>query len=439
MACFNLAKCGAKLRTEAQNNDLRRHFEIASVRSRSPLNTSTGCYTTPQCLEKNVDQKNRLDREAARRSHGCLAVALSIFLLWTGAGESVAGVIFGFTSSGLDGGSRWDAAPRNFNLSGTNYERSLSGGLRYSLQGGSYQAYRDMFSWSGGAPSVAAFQTAVEQAFAAWTVPDPVSLFTTQVSFVADLNTPVVGIAGGGAADSRGAEIDLFAATDAGFWDPGNNSTQGETNFNAPGGTGPLTLTSGTAGYGGFAISGADIIINSNPGAVYTLDLFRRLLTHEIGHAIGLGDVEGSINPGRFIDDNFNGASSATAPATLTNSWTSLVNALNPALSALSRYTVPFADPGTTTTGVDILMESKGLGIATGNPLGNLTPMTNDDYGTRQFLYPSIIRVPEPTSLALAVVGVALALFHRLRRRRQSGDEQFAIETTATYGCVSVT
>ena len=26
-------------------------------------------------------------------------------------------------------------------------ERSLDGGLRYSLQGGSYQAYRDLFSW----------------------------------------------------------------------------------------------------------------------------------------------------------------------------------------------------------------------------------------------------------------------------------------------------
>jgi hypothetical protein len=29
-----------------------------------------------------------------------------------------------------------------------------------------------------------------------------------------------------------------------------------------------------------FSISGADVTINSNPGAVYSLDLFRRLLTH---------------------------------------------------------------------------------------------------------------------------------------------------------------
>jgi hypothetical protein len=32
LAFFNLAKCGAKRRTEAQNHDLRRYFAIASMR-----------------------------------------------------------------------------------------------------------------------------------------------------------------------------------------------------------------------------------------------------------------------------------------------------------------------------------------------------------------------------------------------------------------------
>jgi len=94
----------------------------------------------------------------------------------------------------------------------------------------------------------------------------------------------------------RGAEIDLFGAIDATLWNPGNTGTQGETFFNVV--SIPVTLTSGTVDYAGSrAISGADVVINSNPGAIYSLDFFRRLLTHEIGHAIGLGDVEGNSTP----------------------------------------------------------------------------------------------------------------------------------------------
>ena len=153
------------------------------------------------------------------------------------------------------------------------------------------------------------------------------------MTFVADLGTAVVGAnTGNGGLDVGGAEIDLFGSNDAFFWNPGNTGTQGETSFGAIGST--VTLTSGTANYAGStAISGADIIMNSNAGAIYTLDVFRRILTHEIGHAIGLGDVEGDISPGRFIDDNYDGTNSATALATLTNSWALLVNPLNPGAS----------------------------------------------------------------------------------------------------------
>ena len=52
-------------------------------------------------------------------------------------------VIFNQTGNMLGGGSRWDSISRIINGN----ERSLEGGLRYSLQGGSYQAYRDLFSW----------------------------------------------------------------------------------------------------------------------------------------------------------------------------------------------------------------------------------------------------------------------------------------------------
>ena len=330
------------------------------------------------------------------------AAGLGVWL--TGAaGIAGAGVMFNESPAGtIGGGSRWDAAPRT--IAGVG-ERSLDGGLRYALQGGSFQAYRDLFSWSGAVPGVAAFQAAVEQAFLAWTVVDPVSGFTTRITFVNDANTAVVGNnTGSGGVDSRGAEIDLFGSNDAQFWNVGNTGTQGETAFNDVNNT--VTLTSGTANYAGSrAISGADIIINSNTGALYTLDVFRRLLTHELGHALGLGDIEPGIHAGDFIDDNYQ----TGTPATLTNNWAALVNPANPAASpGLQRFLISQADVDQ----VDILMESDGLGIGPTNPVTNLLPLTNDEFSTRQFLYPIV----EPGTLALFGLGALIAIGRRRRR-----------------------
>ena len=324
--------------------------------------------------------------------------------LLAGAVPAEAGVVFGLTGSTLAGGFRWDAAPRT--LGGL--ERSLDDGLRYSVSGGSYQAFRDSYTWSGTAPSVAAFQGAVEQAFGAWTTTDPVTgvrgMFTFRPDFGTAVNTAIVSNV------RQGAEIDIHA------FNFGDTGTRGDTFFSAVGGS--VTLTSGTTGYAAAPISGADIRINNNPGAVYTLDLFRRLLTHEIGHAIGLGDVEGDFNPGAFIDDNLDVSSSSAALATLTNSWALLVNPLDPsASSGLFRTTAPYADPGVLTTGVDLLMESRGLGIAPGNPIGNQVPLTNDEYGTRQILYPDAQPVPEPAAL-LALGAGTVGLLRLARRRR---------------------
>src|SRR5690606_4548812 len=149
--------------------------------------------------------------------------------------------------------------------------------------------------------------------------------------------------------------------------DAGNSGLRGVTSIGAVGGD--VTLTSGTTGYGGAdggaAIRGADIKLNNNSGAFYTLDVFRRLLTHEIGHALGIADAEDFFNFG-FIDDNYDGSSDATAAATLSNSWAALVNPLNPEDSAgLTHFAagvVANASPGLNSPGVDILMESEGLG-----------------------------------------------------------------------------
>jgi PEP-CTERM motif len=341
-------------------------------------------------------------------------------ILMCGADTARAGVIFGFTGAGLTGGYRWDADPLTVNIGGTSYERSLDGGLRYSLESGSYEGFRDMFSWSA-VPTVDEFVQAIGDAFGAWTALDPVTGLGTALTFIADLGTPVEGTPSGGGLNNRGAEIDILASLDASLWNPGNSSPQAETFFTT---TSTLaTLTSGTTGYAGArAISGADITINNNPGAVYSLEIFRRLLTHEIGHAIGLGDVEGDLNPGAFVDDNFDATSSARAQATLTNSWAALVNPIDPASSPLRRFTVPPGNPGTTTPGVDLLMESRGLGIGPSNPVSKLVPLTNDEFGTRQFLYPEARRpsVPEPASLALLGIGIAATTARRSAMRRHA-------------------
>lgn len=320
-------------------------------------------------------------------------------LFFIGSTSSYAGVIF--NNNDLSGGSRWDASERNVFGAG---ERSLAGGLRYSVQGGSFEAYRDMFTWSE-LPSVNAFTYTVQSAFDVWTTVDPISGLGTNLSFVADLGTEVQGATnlGGGGINRAGAEIDLFAKTDAYFWNPGNSGTQGETWFSAVGSA--VDLTSGTKNYSGSsAIVGADITINSNSNAVYGLDLFFRLLTHEIGHALGFGDVD--VYSNRFIDDNYDGTA-----ASLTNSWASAVNVFNPAESPLKIYNVGNTPQA---NGVDILMESYGLGISTGNPISNPTPLSNDDYGIRQFLYP-FIAVPEPSSVLLMLI--AIVGLTRIRRK----------------------
>lgn len=310
---------------------------------------------------------------------------------------TVAPAAFGFGAygtSGLNGGYRWDAAP----LTVSGWERSLNGGLRYSLQGSSWQAYRDSFAWSA-LPTVSDFQSAVQSAFALWQAVDPASGLGTTIAFVPDLGTPVSTTISGNL--RLGAEIDLFA------YNFGDTGLHADTYFNAGGST--VKLTSGTVNYAAGAILGADVRMNANANAQWTLQTFKGVLHHEIGHAIGLADVDTQAGPGGyFIDDNYNNTSSATALATLTNPFANLVNILNPSASAgLSTYTVANGNPGVDTAGVEIMMESAISNFLIANP-----GLRNDDFAGRQFLYP----IPEPATTTLLGMGL-LALLNLKRAR----------------------
>ncbi|TMA35948.1 MAG: PEP-CTERM sorting domain-containing protein [Deltaproteobacteria bacterium] len=303
----------------------------------------------------------------------------------------------GVTGGTLEGAARWDAAPRVL----YGQERSLAGGLRYSIQGGSYEAFRDRFDWGNHLPTVAQFQDAVEGAFAQWTVTDPATGLGTNLAFVPDFATaPEM-------SPFTGAQIDLFGEIDGPAWDPNDEGILAATDWFAEYTNHGITLTSGTTGYAGSAMGGADIVLNAN--VVWSLYVFETVLAHELGHALGLSDIDLDAAPyGRFIDDNYDGTSADTARATLNNSFAALIDPYDPAASPLQLYYVPPGDKGVD-AGV-MLMRSPAPFLV----YISEQKLRNDDFAGRQFLYPFVL--PEPGALpSLALGAAALAL---LRRRR---------------------
>ena len=350
------------------------------------------------------DQWGRERRSRRRWAVGTTRVALCVLaaLVW-------AGPALGFRLIGSPGSwSRWDAAPRTVN----GVERSLDGGLRYSIEHGDYGILRDEFMWLGTPPSDQAFADAIARAFEYWEVVDPATGLPAAFHFVEDLSTPAVDQAPRNPNSpnaylglNEGAEIDIFAETPhAG---PGFGAS---VIFYVDTTEDDLTLTSGTQSYGGRAISGADIRIN--PEFVYTLRFFETLLTHEIGHVLGLADLEVTplaSNVSGFLDDDYDPSTSTSVLATTSNSFALLIDPTDPDATPLLSFDGDInTDPGIDTPGVEILMESEGW-----SDLQFVEPkLQNDDFAGRQFLYP----VPEPGTGATVLVGVgALSLLVRLR------------------------
>ena len=320
---------------------------------------------------------------------------LALVMLFAIANVAEAFLVNG-VSDDFTEGRRWDAAPRS--IGGGTIERSLNGGLRWNVQGGSVQTYRDLFSWQSGVPSVPDFSDSLNAAFDAWTVVDPQINLPAQFSFVFDPSTPTV------SGDPRqGAEIDLLAGNSG----QGAGVTGGITFIKETFST--VTLTSGTSNYPSGILDGADIRLNNVAGTFWTLPLFEKILTHEIGHALGLGDVE--FAAGNFIDDNYDGTSQATANLTLTNPFSDRINVLNPSATlGLSFFDVPNTGVGIEASEVHILMEST-------LDLQQTGMLTADDFAGRQFLYPGPLLIPEPTTMAtLLSLGFLLTL-----RRPSSG------------------
>ena len=364
-----------------------------------------------------TERLTRFRRDGLRRLVFVCVMLGASWLLPSSAGA------FRVIGSPSAGWARWDAAPRYVG----GEERSLSGGLRYSVETGSYAGLRDQFIWFPEVPTEQAFAGAVRRAFEHWTVVDEVTGLPAAFYFVEDLSTAAVDVfAVSGLMTSwtgpneraevglffglnAGAEVDLFAETPH-----AGSGFGGSVVFFVDPAPGGLMLSSGRPGYSGRAISGADIRIN--PRFQWTLSGFEILLTHEIGHVLGFADLEASVEGSlvsAFLDDDYDPNSSAQAGATLTNPFALAVDPYDPDGSGLSSHAGSMgSDPGLSSLGVELLMESDGFFDLT----HATQKLQNDEIAGRQFLYP--VALPEPGVGLMLAVGAATLSWCAERRAR---------------------
>ncbi len=270
---------------------------------------------------------------------------------------------------------RWDAA--NFVEPSHGKSRSLMDGLEVGLPGGNVAGLRGEFraaSWKDGVvPTAAELEAQIEAAFKIWE-PSTVHPDAAEIDFKLG-NTPIV-------RDSAdGAEIDFYIE-DLAAGLQGRTTVQSRRNRN-------VRLTSGIDNYPSATIAGVDLRLDQdNKGDLWTLDTFRQVLKHELGHALGFGEADLDGIAKRFFDPD----------ATLNNAMS--INRIDPNNGMVAREYDARAFRR-----VDILMESNGALVDV------LAP---DDAGGRAFLYPRPA-VPEPSTWVLLALGLAI-LRNRARR-----------------------
>jgi hypothetical protein len=207
----------------------------------------------------------------AQSSAAFVPQAYSLNLVDPATGELTGQVPGSFA---LEKTARWDSLNRD---DGKGTDRSLQGGLSYNVEGNTLNAFFQQFTWATGTTQ-AQFASAFQSAVAAMSYCSVTMVKTTE---------PVVldiGVAGN---RLEGNEIDVFGNPITGSA-LGNTAIFGvDANVRLTSGFGAPNLFPSTRIYG------ADIVIDtSNNGTPWTLDKWKHVLMHELGHALGLSEAE---------------------------------------------------------------------------------------------------------------------------------------------------